>query len=167
MYNVTVPQFIKMLSNTSNFFAKISQHAEAKKYDPNVLLTARLSPDQYPFVKQMQIACDFAKGTTARLAGKEAPKFEDNEATLAQLKTRVDKTITYLKTFKSTDFQGAEERKVDIFYMPGKSLPGFEYFYEFALPNFYFHLTTAYSILRNNGVDVGKNDFVGPCNFRG
>lgn len=167
MYNHSIPQFIKMLSNTSNYFTKLLQHAEAKKYDPNILMQARLAPDQFPFVKQVQVACDFAKGAAARLAGKEVPKFEDNETTIEQLKARVDKTVAFLKTIKTTDFQGAEERRVDIFFLPGKYLPGFEYLNEFALPNFYFHLTTAYSILRHNGVDVGKTDFIGNCNFRG
>jgi hypothetical protein len=166
MYYSTVPQFIKMLNNMNTLFDKAKQNADARKYDVNVLLQTRLAPDQYPFVKQVQVVCDNAKGCGARLAGKEIPKHEDNETTLEQLRERVAKTISFLKTLRADDFRGAEDRKVEMPWMPGKILNGQEYVNELALPNFYFHYTTAYSILRASGVDVGKMDYLGNLPFK-
>lgn len=166
MYYTTVPQFIKRLEAVNTYLDKLNKYADAKKFDANVVLQDRLAPDMYPFVKQVQIACDFAKGTAARLIGQEPPKHEDNEKTVGELRTRIDKTVQYLKSLNANDFKGCEDRRVDIFFLPGKWLTGFDYVYEMALPNFYFHLTSAYAILRKNGVDVGKMDYLGPIEFR-
>jgi len=166
MYHPFVPQMTKVLSNMNNFFDKAIQHAEQKKYDPNLLLQSRLAPDQYPLAKQVQVACDFVKGTTARLAGKEIPKHPDTETTIPQLRERIQKVVDYLATFKAEDFHGWEDRRIDIFYMPGKTLSGFEYLHEFAVPNIYFHVGAVYSILRNQGVDVGKSDYIGKLDFK-
>ena len=166
MFELVIPQFIKMLGNVQQYLDKAQQHAELKKYDVNVLLTTRLTPDQYPFLKQVQIVCDGAKGAAARLSGQTAPVHEDTEKTVEELRKRVEKTVAYLKTFSAEDFSGWKERQVDIFWAPGKWLPGFEYLTQIAVPNFYFHLTTAYAVLRHAGVDVGKMDYLGDVKFR-
>lgn len=166
MYHPFVPQMTKMLSNMNNFLDKAMQHAEQKKYDANLLLQTRLAPDQYPLAKQIQMSCDFVKGTAARLAGKEIPKHADTETTIPQLRERLQKVVSYLATFKAEDFHGWEDRRVDMFYLPGNTLSGYEYLHEFAMPNIYFHITTAYSILRNQGVDVGKGDYIGKLHFK-
>jgi len=166
MYEIVIPQFIRLLSNVNKYFDKAIEHADARKYDVNVLLGARLSPDQYPLLKQIQVTCDAAKGCAARLAGQKPPVHEDNETTIPQLRERINKVVTFLKSFKASDFAGWEERPVDIFFLPGKYLNGYEYLTQLAIPNFYFHLITAYSILRHNGVDVGKMDFLGDIKFK-
>lgn len=145
---------------------KASIHATNKKFEMDVLLNARLAPDQFNFIRQVQIACDTAKLCAARLAGKEAPKHEDNEKTLLELKGRIESVIGYLKTFKPEDFNGAEDRKISQPRWEGKYLTGFEYVNHHALPNIYFHITTAYSILRHNGVDIGKKDYLGELPFK-
>ncbi len=166
LYENTVPQFIKMLRNLSALFDKASAHAEAKKFDLAVLLQARLAPDQFALLKQVQIACDTAKNGAAKLAGKEAPVFEDDEKNLSDVKARIEKTVAYLGTLSPADFVGAEERRISQPRWNGKSLSGQEFAREHMLPNFYFHITTTYAILRNNGVDVGKKDYLGPMPYR-
>ncbi len=166
LYEITVPQFLKMLHNLSLIMDKASIHATNKKFEMDVLLNARLAPDQFNFIRQVQIACDTAKLCAARLAGKEAPKHEDNEKTLPELKARIESVIGYLKTFKPEDFKGAEDRKISQPRWEGKYLTGFEYVNHHALPNIYFHITTAYSILRHNGVDIGKKDYLGELPFK-
>lgn len=167
LYEITVPQFAKMLRNMSALLTKAAQYAETKKFDVEVLLNSRLAPDQFNFIRQVQIATDTAKLCASRLSGKDAPVFEDNEKTLPELKTRIEKTLTYLNGFSAKDFTGAEEKRITQPRWEGKSLSGFEYVVHHAVPNLYFHVMTAYSILRNNGVDVGKKDYLGEMPYRG
>lgn len=166
MYQSTVPQFIKILGNVNSWLDKAEKYAAAKKFDVKVLLNARLAPDMYHFIKQVQVICDNAKGCAARLAGQEPPKHEDNEQTIDELRQRIHKTVTYLKTLKPEQFKDADKRKITLPWKEGKYLPGGEYLVEMGLPNFYFHAVTAYDILRHNGVDVGKMDFVGELKFK-
>ncbi len=161
LYEVSVPQFTKMLRQLETWLDKGVAHATAKKFEPANLLAARLAPDMYPLTRQIQAACDAAKFAGARLTGKEPPKNPDTETTIDELRARIHSTIAFLGTLTAKDFDGAEKRMVPLSFMPGKGLHGADYLVEMALPNFYFHLTTAYAILRHNGVDVGKIDYVG------
>ncbi|MGZ3458681.1 MAG: DUF1993 domain-containing protein [Archangium sp.] len=165
LYHFTVPQLLRTLGQVHRWLDKAQTHAEQKKFDVNVLLTARLAPDQFHFTRQIQSISDNAKGLAARLAGIQPPPFEDNEKTIGDLRARLDKTIAFLKTLTPEQFQGAPERTITLPFRPGKGLKGSDYLVTFALPNFYFHATTAYSILRHNGVDVGKADFLGEVPF--
>lgn len=165
LYDFTVPQLLRTLGQVHRWLDKAQAHADQKKFDVNVLLTARLAPDQFPLVRQVQIISDNAKGIAARLAGIQPPPFEDNEKTVEELRARIDKTIAFLKTLTPQQFQGAAERAITLPFRPGKALKAYDYLIAFALPNFYFHATTAYSILRHNGVDVGKVDFLGEVPF--
>ncbi len=166
IYEVTVPQFIRALKNLNYILDKAAQHAEVKKFDVEVLLNSRLAPDQFNLIRQIQIACDTAKLGVARLTGKEAPKHEDNEKTLPELKSRILQVIDYLSSFSASDFKGAEERQISQPRWEGKYLLGMDYATQHAIPNIYFHITTAYSILRHNGVDVGKKDYLGELSFK-
>jgi len=166
LYSFTIPPFIKMLQNLNRILDKAALHAEAKKFDVEVLLSSRLYPDQFNLIKQIQIACDTAKLGASRLTGKEAPLHEDKEKTLPELKNRIEDVIRYLKTFSAEDFKGAEERKVSQPRWEGKYLNGEEFALQHALPNLYYHITTAYSILRHNGVEVGKKDYLGEMPFK-
>lgn len=166
LYEISVPQFAKMLRNLDKWIDKAVAHAEAKKFDVNQLLNARLVADQYHFTRQVQAACDAAKFAAARLSGKEAPKNPDTEQTVDELRARIRSTLAFLETVTAKDFEGAEQRVVPLSFMPGKGLAGKDYLFEMATPNFYFHITTAYSILRKNGVDVGKSDYIGSLNLR-
>lgn len=166
LYEMTAPQFSKTLRNMLAVLDKGAQFAETKKFDVGVLLQSRLAPDQLDFIKQIQIACDTAKIGCARVTGKEAPKHEDNEKTLPELKARIESVIGYLETFTAKDFTGAAERRVTTPRWEGKTLSGAEFVTHHAIPNFYFHVTTAYSILRHNGVDLGKKDYLGPIPFK-
>ena len=162
MYQASVPVFQKMLKNLDGIFDKAAASAEARKFDPAVLLNARLAPDMYAFTRQVQIATDHAKGGPARLAGLEPPKFEDKETSFAELKARVARVQDFLATLKPAQIDGSEERKITLKFGPREfEFVGLPYLTQFVLPNFYFHYTTAYAILRHNGVDVGKRDFVG------
>ena len=163
---MTVTQFLKMLKNLNAILDKSALYAESKKIDMEVLLNSRLAPDQFNLIRQIQIACDTAKLGGARLAGKEAPVHEDNEKTLPELKNRIDDVIKFLGTIKPEDFNGALERKISQPRWEGKYLTGAEYAIQHAIPNIYFHITTAYSILRHNGVDVGKKDYLGEMPFK-
>lgn len=166
IYDITVPQFIKMLNNLNHILDKGAESAEARKFDVEVLLNARLAPDQFNLIRQVQIACDTAKLGAARLAGVDAPVHEDKEKTLPELKARINDVINYLEKFKADDFKGAEERKISQPRWEGKYLNGLEYTIQHALPNIYFHITTAYSILRHNGISVGKKDYLGEMPFK-
>ena len=166
LYSFMIPQPIKMLQNLNRILDKAALHAEAKKFDVEVLLNSRLYPDQFHLIKQIQIACDTAKLGASRLTGKEAPLHEDKEKTLPELKARIEDVIRYLKTFSAEDFKGAEERKVSQPRWEGKYLNGEEFALQHALPNLYFHITTAYSILRHNGVEIGKKDYLGEMPFK-
>lgn len=166
MYDSTIVPFTKGLANLGRFFDKAAQHAEARKYDPELLLQVRLAPDQFPLVRQVQIACDTAKLGSARLTGRDAPSHADDEKTIADLKARIADTIAFLDTFTPDHFAGAAERRISQPRWEGRTLSGAEYAVHHAVPNFYFHVTTAYAILRANGVDMGKRDYLGPLPFR-
>ena len=163
MYSLTAPVFVRMLGNLSGLLDKGAAYAAARKIDPAVLVNARLFPDMFPLANQVRIAADFAKGAVARLTGSEPPRFADDETTFEELKARVARTIEYVQQFRPEQFEGAETRIVTM-KMRGedKRFDGTTYLATIVLPNFYFHLTTAYDILRHNGVDVGKRDFLGP-----
>jgi len=162
MYTASVPVFAKTLGNMLHWLDKAQAHAEARKFDPSVYLTLRLYPDMLPLPAQIRIAGDAAKGCAARLAGKDAPVFEDSETTLEQLSERIRKTLAYLDTVSAKDIDGSEER--DIVIPRGNREPrrfkGEFYLKHFALPNFFFHATTLYALLRHNGVELGKADFL-------
>jgi hypothetical protein len=162
MYQASVPAFLRMLNNLSAILDKAEAYAGNRKIDPEVLLNYRLAPDMFPFIRQVQIAADLAKGAAARLAGLEMPKHEDAEKTFADLKARIAKTVTFVQTLKPNDIDGSEGR--DITLTLGEhtmSFKGQPYLLHFVLPNFYFHGTTAYDILRHCGVELGKRDFIG------
>lgn len=169
LYDLTVVQFCKMLHNLTAILNKAEQTAEAKKYDVTVLLNSRLAPDQFNLIRQVQIACDTAKLGVARLAGvvDSAPKHDDSETTLAELKNRIAQTVDYLNTFKAADFAEAAERHISQPRWEGKYLTGIEFVIQHAIPNLYFHVTTAYAILRHNGVDLGKKDYLGVMPYKG
>lgn len=166
LHELTVVQFSRMLTNLNLLLDKAAASAEARKFKVEVLLQARLAPDQFHFIRQVQIACDTAKLGVARLTGKTAPTHEDNETTLDQLKTRIAETLDYLASVSPQDFAGAEERQVSQQRWEGKYLTGTDYVVQYAVPNFYFHVTTAYAILRHNGVDLGKKDYLGALSFK-
>lgn len=161
LYHATIPVFRQMLGALSAIMDKAAAHAEAKKIDPSVFTSGRLAPDMLPFTRQIFIATDFAKGASARLCGIEVPKYEDTETTFAELKARIRKTLDFLGTLKQAQFDGAEARDVTI-PLRGEqtTFKGRAYLFHFALPNFYFHTTTAYDILRHMGVEIGKPDFI-------
>ncbi len=162
MYQASVPVLKRMLNNLSDILEKGAAHAEAKKIDPAVLIASRLYPDMFALARQIQTATDTAKGCAARLAGKEIPKYEDNEATFPELAARIRKTVAFLDTFKPEQIDGMEDKSITLKLRGGDlSFTGMSYLLHFALPNFYFHVTTAYDILRHNGVEVGKMDFLG------
>lgn len=159
-------QFSKMLNNLSALLDKAQAHSEQKKCEVTNLLTSRLVADQFAFARQVQLTCDTAKAFAARLTGKEIPKHEDREATVPELQERIRKTIAFLDSLQTRDFEGWQTRKTTNPRKEGKFLPGDEYAMQHAIPNFYFHLTTAYSILRSNGVDIGKKDYLGEIKYR-
>ena len=161
MYQSSVPVFVPMLMNLKGLLEKAATYCESKKIDPSVLPANRLFPDMFPLSKQIQIATDHAKGCAARLAGLEPPAYEDNEKTLADLIARVQKTIDYVNTFKPAQIDGSEERNIELKIGSHElKFIGHVYLLKFAMPNFYFHVTTAYNILRHNGVELGKGDFL-------
>ncbi len=166
LFDITVPHFVKTLRNLNVILEKGAKYAEAKKFEPEVLLNSRLAPDQFNLIRQVQIACDTAKLCAARLTGKDAPVHDDSEKTLAEVKTRIDQTISFLNGFFAKDFAGAEEKHITQPRWEGKYLLGTDFVLHHAVPNFYFHVTTAYSILRHNGVDVGKKDYLGEIPFK-
>jgi hypothetical protein len=161
LYESAVLQTKKMLGNLEKWLDAGVAYAQKKSFDPGVLLVARLAPDQYALTRQVQAACDAAKFLAARLAGKDPPKHPDTEQTVDEVKKRIQAVVAYLDTFTPADFAGAETRHVELAFLEGKYVLGSDYAREMALPNFYFHVTTAYAILRHNGVDLGKRDFIG------
>jgi uncharacterized protein len=162
MYQASVPPIVLILNNLSVILEKAAAHAEAKKIDPTVLINSRLYPDMYPLSRQVQIATDNAKGCVSRLAGVEAPKYEDNESTFQELIARIRKTTDYLATFKPEQIDGSEEKRVELkFRTYNRTFTGLPYLLNYVLPTIYFHITTAYGILRHNGVEIGKQDYLG------
>jgi hypothetical protein len=162
MYSMSVETFLPMLGTLSSLLNKGLKHAADKKFEPGVLVNARLAPDMLPLSRQIQIACDLAKNGSSRLAGQEAPRFEDNETTMEELVTRIARTIDHLKTIPASAIDGSEDRDIKI-PMRDRTLEmkGLPFLKTWALPNFYFHVVMAYAILRHNGIDIGKRDFLG------
>jgi hypothetical protein len=162
MHQASVTLFTRTLTALDAILDKAAAHAEAKKIEPDALLTARLSPNMFTFTKQVQLATDFAKGPVSRLAGIDIPKYADEEKTFAELKVRIAKTIAYIKTVKPEQVDAAADKDVTFPAGPEKTLtlPGSQYLLAVALPNFFFHVTTAYDLLRHNGVELGKLDFI-------
>jgi len=162
MYQASAPRFVNTLKNLSSILDKAQAHADAKKIDPKTLTAARLFPDMFAMSRQVQSACDAAKGAVARLAGVEVPAHEDTEQTFEELKARIAKTIAFINTIKPAQVDGSEDREVVLKFRSGEvKFKGMQYLLGQALPNFYFHVTTAYNILRHNGVEVGKKDYIG------
>ncbi len=160
-----VPQMIKMLRNLDKWLETAAEYAKMKSFDPDILLQARLAPDQYPLMNQIQASCDSAKFAVAHLSGQKAPVHPDTEKTFAEARARIASCIGYLETAKESDFASAAQQKVSPAWMAGKWVAGDKYLLEMALPNFYFHITTAYAILRHNGVGIGKMAFIGSLPF--
>jgi hypothetical protein len=163
MHSASAPIFIRMLSNLLTWLDKAEAHAAVRKFDTNNYLGLRLAPDMLPFVRQIQIASDSAKGAMGRLAGAELPKWEDNEASFAELRARVARTIDYVKSFEPAQIDGSESRPITVPRRAGDPLQfdGETFLKHYALPNFFFHLTIAYALLRQAGVEIGKGDYLG------
>lgn len=161
MYYEIIGQMKKQLRQLDKWLETATSYAETKKFDPNVFVGLRLAPDQFAFARQVQAACDSVKLAAARLSGKEAPVHADTEQTLPDLRMRIQSVITFLDGFTAKDFENAATQSITQPRWEGKTMTGADYFLEHALPNFYFHLTTAYALLRHNGVPVGKRDYLG------
>ncbi len=162
MHSASVPIFTRMLGNLGTWLDKAEAHAQAKKFDPAVYLGARLAPDMLPFTTQIQIACDGAKFGVSRLAGVDAPKFDDSESSIAELRERVRATIEFIRSVPASKLDGTEARDVTIPRRAGPmTMKGEAYLKHYVLPNFFFHITTAYALLRHNGVELGKTDYLG------
>src|ERR1035437_8739292 len=162
MYQASVPRFVSILTNLSNILDKAQAHVEARKLDPAALTAYRLFPDMLPMTKQVQIACDTAKGAVARLAGVEIPVHEDNEKTLAELQARIAKALAFIQTVTASQIDGSEDKEIVLKRGDQETrYKGMQFLLGHALPNVYFHVTTAYNILRHNGVEIGKRDYLG------
>ena len=162
IHTAAVPPMLLMLDNLSAILDKAAAHAEAKKIDPDVLLGMRLAPDMWPLLRQVRAACDFAKAAASRLAGHEPPKWEDDEKTFGDLKARIARCRDLLRAADPSEFEGAENRDVTLATRDGPvTMKGADYLSNFAFPNFYFHATAVYAILRHAGVSLGKTDFLG------
>mgnify|MGYP001408457562 CR=1 FL=1 len=159
-------QQVHTLKNLIHLLDKAAPYADTKKFDYSVLLQARLAPDMFPLMRQIQITCDTAKFNAARLSGKTAPSHPDEEKTLADAKARIQSVISYLEGFQAADFEGFQERKVTNARWDGKWMTGADYLMQYAIPNFFFHTATAYNILRHNGVEIGKKDYLGTLSLR-
>jgi hypothetical protein len=167
LYNLVIRENTQMLKNLLTWLNKAAEHAKSKENgDINALLQQRLVFDQFSLLKQIQATCDCAKFAAARLSGKEPPKHPDTETTVEQLQERIQSVITYLNTYKPEDFKNATAQKIQQSWMPGKYLEPMDYLTQLALPNFFFHTMTAYSILRAHGVNIGKTDYIGELNFK-
>jgi len=162
MHEMSIGTFAPTLGTLSNLLDKGAEHMRDEKRDPDTLVTARLAPDMFALAKQVQIACDFAKNSTAILAGKTAPSFEDKEKTIAELKDRIARTVKYLETFAASAFDAAADRQIKYPLQDELALEmnGFQFLRDWTLPNFYFHVVTAYDIMRHNGVTIGKRDYM-------
>lgn len=162
LYDVSIPALVRGLTSLSGLLDKAAEHAAARKFDAGALLTARLYPDMHALTRQVQITCDMAKGGAGRLAGLEVPKHEDTESTIPELQARVAKTMEFIRGIQPAQLEGAEARAI-VLKFPSNTMTftGLTYLTHFVLPNFYFHLATAYGLLRHNGVELGKRDFLG------
>jgi uncharacterized protein len=163
LHQSSVPVFEQLLTSLAAIIDKAIAYATARKIDPAVLVSARLYPDMLPFVNQVQIACDHAKFVAGRLSGGDAPRFQDSESSLEEIKARIEKTLTYIRSVSASSIDEGAEREITVPLGAARTMKmkGSDYFNHFALPNFYFHCTTAYDILRHNGLEIGKRDFVG------
>jgi hypothetical protein len=166
MYDTLFGQFKKQLRQMLVWFDRLEEHAKARSFSPDVLVVARLAPDQLAFARQVQIACDTAKLASSRLTGKPAPSHADSEQTIEELRGRVKSTLEYLETFSPADFAEAATRVVSQPRWEGKTMTGADYFLEHVMPNFFFHVTHVYALLRHNGVDLGKKDYLGALSLR-
>jgi hypothetical protein len=166
LYDETIPQFSKMLRNLDKWLDKAVGHAQARSFDAQVLLQSRLAPDQYALLRQIQAACDAAKSAVARLTGEEPPKHPDTEQTLEEIRARVQTCLAYVESKKPEQFAGAEAKLLILPFLQGKGILGADYVRELVLPNFYFHVSMVYGILRHNGVDLGKLDFLGSLSLK-
>ena len=163
IHAVTVPVYTRALTQLAAMLDKAAESAERRKIEPRVLLEMRLAPDMFPLTRQVQIACDFAKGSVARLAGQEVPKWADDEASIADLKARIDKTLAFIASVPAAELEQAPGRTISMMMRgENRSFEALPYLLQMALPNFWFHVTTAYAILRHAGVELGKRDFIGP-----
>ena len=165
MYYQVIGQCTQTLKNLETCLDKAEQHAAAKKFDVGVLMTSRLAPDMKDFIYQVQSACDYIKAGAAWLSGQTPPKHEDNEQTIDELRARIRKTVAFVESVNEAQYASGSGRKVKLSWAPGKIIGGEDYLRQVTIPNIFFHLTTAYVILRHNGVEVGKMDFLGPMKF--
>jgi hypothetical protein len=165
MYYQAVSQCTRMLKNLESWLNKAEQHADAKKFDAGVLMNSSLAPNMKPFIYQVQSACDYVKAAVAWLSGQAPPRHEDNEQTIDEVRARIRKTVAFADSVGEAQYVGAAERKISLSWAPGKVLGGEDYLLQMTIPNVYFHVTVAYAILRHNGVDIGKMDFLGPVNW--
>jgi uncharacterized protein len=165
MYYQVISQCVQNLKNLETCLDKAKQYSAAKKFDEAVLMTSRLAPDMEPFIYQVQSACDYVKAVAAWLSGQVPPEHEDNEQTIDDVRHRIRKTVAFAETVKEAQYAGASERKVKLSWAPGKVIGGEDYLLQMTIPNTFFHIAMAYAILRHNGVEVGKMDFLGPINF--
>ncbi|MDF2118984.1 DUF1993 domain-containing protein [Roseiarcaceae bacterium H3SJ34-1] len=165
MYHQVVSELIRSLKTVEIWLDKAEQHADVKRFDVGVLLTSRLAPDMHDFIYQVQSACDYVKAAPAWLSGQTPPSHEDTEQSIADLRARIRKTIDFAESVNEAQYTGASKRKVKLSWAPGKVIGGENYLLQIAVPNTYFHLAMAYAILRHNGVEVGKKDFLGPIDW--
>jgi hypothetical protein len=165
MYYRVILQCVQALKNLETWLDKAEEHAAAKKFDVGVLMTSRLAPDMKPFIYQAQSACDYVKAGATWLSGQTPPRHEDNEQTIDEVRARIRKTLAFAESVKEAQYAGASDRKVSLSWAPGKVLGGEDYLMQMTITNTFFHVAMAYAILRHNGVDVGKMDFLGPINW--
>jgi hypothetical protein len=165
MFHSVIAQCAQALKNLETLMDKAEQDAALKKYDIGVLMASRLAPGQHPFIQQVQIACDYVKFAAARLSGQMPPKHEDTELTIGELRARIRKTVAYAEGVSEGQYEGASERRVNVTWAPDKVIRGTDYLLQLTIPNTFFHVTTAYNILRHNNVDIGKMDYLGPVDL--
>jgi hypothetical protein len=165
MYYQTISQCTQMLKNLETWLDKAEEYAGAKTFDISVLMTDRLAPDMQPFIYQVQSACDYVKAAAAWLSGQTPPKHEDNEQTIDEVRARIRKTVAFAESVMEAQYAGAAKRRVSLSWAPGKVLGGEDYLLQMTIPNVYFHIGMAYAILRHNGVDIGKMNFLGPIRW--
>jgi hypothetical protein len=165
MYYHAISQCTQMLKNLESWLDKAQEYANAKKFDVGVLMNSRLAPDMKAFIYQVQSACDYVKAAAAWLSGRTPPKHENNEGTIDEVRARIRKTVAFAESVTEAQYTGAGEQKVSLSWAPGKALGGEDYLLQMTITNVYFHIAMAYAILRHNGVDIGKMDFLGPINW--
>jgi hypothetical protein len=165
MYYHVISQCAQGLENLETYLQKAEEHASTRKFDVNVLMTSRLATDMKDFIYQVQSACDYVKGAAAWLSGQKPPEHEDSEQTIDEVRARIRKTVAFVESVEAARYAGAGKQNVSLFWMPGKVIGGEDYLIQITIPNVFFHLSMAYAILRHNGVEIGKMDFLGPMNF--